>query len=81
MLTNIGRNYIRYIKMKLYTFSKHIKFRKEADCLLIYDCKLLRDFKVDLAFENFIHAVYKGIKENTTGCVKLTNAGKHELNQ
>jgi len=56
--------------MKLYTFSKHIKFRKEADCLLICDCKLLRDFKVDLAFENFIHAVHKGIKERTTNTAR-----------
>ncbi|MDP1695100.1 MAG: GNAT family N-acetyltransferase [Candidatus Woesearchaeota archaeon] len=52
--------------MRQYTFSKHIKFRKEADCLLICDCKLLRDFKVEFEFENFLNAVNKGIKENTT---------------
>ncbi len=52
--------------MTQYTFSKHIKFRRESDCLLICDCKLLRDFKVDLAFENFMHTIYQGIEESTT---------------
>lgn len=64
MLANIELNYIGSINMEQYTFSKNIKFRKEADCLLICDCKLLRDFKVGLEFENFIHAVNKGITDD-----------------
>ena len=70
MLTTIELNYIRDINMTWYTFSKHIKFRKEADCLLICDCKLLRDFKVGLELENFVHTLNKGIEDNAANTEK-----------
>lgn len=50
--------------MKKYTFSKHVKFRKEQDYILICDCKLLRDFKVDLELEQFIKKINCGIRKS-----------------
>ena len=50
--------------MKRYTFSKQVKFRKEQDCILICDCKLLRDFKVDLELEGFIKRINCGISKS-----------------
>ncbi|MDI6738717.1 MAG: GNAT family N-acetyltransferase [Nanoarchaeota archaeon] len=44
-----------------YTFSKHIKFRQEKDCILICNCKLLHDFKVGLEFGNFIERINRGV--------------------
>lgn len=44
-----------------YTFSKHVKFRKERDCILLCNCKQLHDFKVELEFEKFVNRVNCGI--------------------
>lgn len=44
-----------------YTFSKHVKFRKEQNNILICNCKLLQDFKVGLEFEKFINRINEGI--------------------
>lgn len=51
--------------MKKYTFSKHVKFRKEKDAILICDCKNLKDFKVKLDFENFLNRINMGVIEET----------------
>ncbi|MGV8172293.1 MAG: GNAT family N-acetyltransferase [Candidatus Woesearchaeota archaeon] len=47
-----------------YTFSKHVKFRKEKDDILICDCKNLKDFKLKLEFDKFLKKVSSGISEN-----------------
>jgi|GEM_PF-1185390 GNAT superfamily N-acetyltransferase len=49
--------------MKKYTFSKHVKFRREKENILICDCKNLKDFKVKIPFENFLNRITRGVVE------------------
>lgn len=41
-------------------FSKHIKFRKEKECIFICNCKTLIDFKVSLKYWIFLNNLEKG---------------------
>jgi len=45
--------------MVKYTFSKHVKFRKEKQHIAICDCKMLRDFKVGLGAQDITYSWQK----------------------
>lgn len=43
-------------------FTKHVRFRKEKDCIFLCDCKRLKDFKVPLEYWNILLKLKIGLR-------------------